>query len=118
MPATFPALKTGVVGMYPAVLGVQYATEVVQFVNDTEQRWASNPGLGNFELTFTNIDGYDLSVLIDFFRSCKGQFDSTWTLAINGQTYTNCTFLSDDITWLENKPERYTLTLKCRQVRL
>lgn len=116
MPAVFPALRSGVVGMYPSTLGVVFATQVVQFVNDSEQRWSSQAGLGNFELTFTNINGYDLSILLDFFRSVKGAFDTTWTLTMNGSTHTNCTFLQDDFTWTESTPEHYTLTLQCRQV--
>jgi hypothetical protein len=115
--ADFPALRSGVVGMYPATLGKIYKTEVVQFVNDSEQRWATWPGFGDFELVFTDINGYDLSLLLDFFRSMKGQFDDSWRLIINGQTYTNCCFLQDDFTYTESKPERYSITLKCRQTR-
>lgn len=115
MAGTFPALKTGVVGMYPATLGLTYRTDVVQFVNDSEQRWATQPALGEFELTFTAVDGYDLSLVMDFFRSQKGQFDGTWTLTINSNTYNNCTFLDDAFTWTERKAERYDFTLKCRQ---
>lgn len=113
--ANFPALKTGVVGMYPATLGLTFKTDVVQFVNDTEQRWATWQGVSEFELVFTDIDGYDLSLLVEFFNSVKGQFDATWTLPINGQTYNNCSFLQDDFTYTEAKPERYSVTLKCRQ---
>lgn len=113
--AIFPSLKTGVVGMYPTTLGLSYKTEVVQFVNDTEQRWATWPGLGDFELVFTDVDGYDLSTLLDFFRSTKGQFDATWTLVMNGATYNNCTFMQDDFTFTEAKPERYSVTFRCRQ---
>lgn len=115
--AAFPALRSGVVGMYPATLGAAFKTEVVRFVNDSEQRWATWPGLGDFELVFTDVNGYDLSTLLDFFRSVKGQFDATWTLTMNGQTWNNCCFLQDDFTFNEVKPERYSVTLKCRQVK-
>lgn len=114
--AVFPALRSGVVGMYPATLGTAFNTEVVQFCNDTEQRWAAWPGVGDFELVFTDINGYDVSTLLDFFRSAKGQLDATWTLTMNGRTWNNCVFLQDDFSWSESKPERYTITLKCKQV--
>lgn len=119
MPSIFPALHSGTVGMYPAVLGVRYNTEVVTFVNGSEQRWASAPGLGDFELTFTDINGYDLGILLDFFNSVKGQFDSTWVLTMNGVTYNNCVFIQDDFTPAETgKLDHFTITLKCRQVQL
>ena len=116
--ADFPALRSGVVGMYPATLGVRFNTEVVQFVNDSEQRWAVAPALGDFELTFTDLNGYDFSILVDFFRSMKGQFDQTWTLPMGGQTFNSCTFMQDDITYTESKPNRYTVKLKCKQVKV
>jgi hypothetical protein len=116
--ATFPALRSGTVGMYPSVLGLAYATEIVQFVNDSEQRWATRVGTGDFELTFTDINGYDLGILLEFFHSTKGQFDSTWSLTINGNTYNNCCFLQDDFAYTDSKQNRYSTSLKCRQVRL
>ncbi|WP_321471158.1 hypothetical protein [uncultured Paludibaculum sp.] len=115
--ATFPALRSGVVGMYPTTLGRTFKTEVVVFCNDSEQRWATQPALGDFELVFTDINGYDLSTLLDFFRSAKGQFDHTWTLAMNGQVWNNCVFVQDDFTATNSKAERYSVTLKCRQVK-
>jgi len=115
--ASFPPLRSGVVGMYPATLGLAYRTEIVQFVNDTEQRWATRPALGDFELTFTDLNGYDLSILRDFFRSTKGAFDATWTMDIGAYHWPNCYFTQDDFTAIEDKPERYTVMLKGRQVR-
>lgn len=113
--AVFPALRSGVVGMYPATLGLMFSTQVVKFVNDSEQRWGTSVGRGDLELVFTDINGYDLSTLYDFFRTAKGQFDNTWSITVNGQTYTNCGFLSDAFEVVESKPGRYSITLKIRQ---
>jgi hypothetical protein len=69
-----------------------------------------------FVLTFTDISGFDLANLLDFFRSAKGRFDATWTLTINGTTYSNMALDSDDFVVVEQRPNCFTLQVKCRQV--
>jgi hypothetical protein len=101
--------------MYPATLGTVFATQVVKFVNDSEQRWGTSVARGDFELVHTDINGYDLSTLYDFFRTVKGQFDTTWDITVNGVAYTNCCLLSDTFEVEESKPGRYSVTLKVRQ---
>jgi hypothetical protein len=46
----------------------------------------------------------------------KGRFDATWSLAIDGTTYNNMILDSDDLVAAEQKPNLYTLQVKCRQV--
>ena len=49
----FPTLTTGVVTMTPATLGTGFATRVLRFCNDAEQRWATR---GDFAiLTCTGL---------------------------------------------------------------
>jgi hypothetical protein len=113
--ASFPLLASGAAAMYPTTYGPRYNTEVVQFCNDSEQRWVGRAGLADIELVLTNISGYDLSAVVAFFRSSKGSFDSTWQITLVGVTYTSCVFLSDDITWTETQPQFFSLSLKIRQ---
>ena len=112
----FPTLTSGVVTMTPATIGTGFGTRVMRFCNDTEQRWATRGQHGVFVLALTNISGYDLSNVLDFFRSVKGRFDATWTLTINSTTYSNMALDADDFVVLEQKPNFFTLQVKCRQV--
>jgi hypothetical protein len=102
--------------MTPATIGAGFGTRVQRFCNDTEQRWAARTQYGVFILTLTNICGYDLANIRDFFRAVKGRFDPTWTLAINGTTYNNMILDSDDLVVTETKPTLFTLQVQCRQV--
>ena len=68
--------------MTPATLGTGFATRVMRFCNDAEQRWSARSQYGVFVLTLTNISGFDLSNARDFFRAVKGRFDSTWSLSL------------------------------------
>lgn len=115
--ASFPALTSGKVTMYPAVREKVYGTQVARFVNDQEQRWTSNVALSGLTLQFTNISGYDLGAIREFWRSMRGRFDSTWDITFNGTTYSFMAFDSDKFSVVETKPERYSLSLKCKQVR-
>ena len=112
----FPTLSTGAVTMTPATLGTGFAARVMRFCNDAEQRWAARGQYGVFVLMLTNISGFDLSNVRDFFRAVKGRFDPTWSLTINGTTYNNMILDSDDLAATEEKPNQFTLQVKCRQV--
>jgi hypothetical protein len=111
----FPLLTAGVVTMTPATIGAGFATRVQRFCNDAEQRWASRGQYGVFVLTLTSISGFDLSNIRDFFRTVKGRFDATWSLAINGTTYFNMVLDSDDLAVVEQHPNSYNLQIKCHQ---
>ena len=112
----FPTLTTGVVTMTPATLSTGSGTRVMRFCNDAEQRWAARGPYAVFVLTLTNISGFDLSNVRDFFRAVKGRFDPTWSLTINGTAYSNMILDSDDLIVTEQKPNLFTLQVKCRQV--
>lgn len=115
--ANFPTLKSGAVAMYGTTQTLAYNTGLVQFVNDAEQRWRGMPQLFRGTLNYTDLNGYDLGLLQEFFRSCKGRLDTTWSLTIDGQTWNDLTFDQDDFTYTESKPNLYACTLKVRQTR-
>jgi DMSO/TMAO reductase YedYZ molybdopterin-dependent catalytic subunit len=115
--ANFPALRSGQVAMNGTTQTLAYSTGVVQFVNDAEQRWRGMPKLFRGSLVFTDLNGYDLGLLQEFFRSSKGRFDTTWSITIDGQTWNYMAFDQDDFTYTENRPNLFSCTLKVRQVR-
>lgn len=115
--ASFPALRSGAVTMYGAQRDTRFGTGVVQFCDDTEQRWRQHRALAGFTLELRNVDGYDLANVLEFFRSMKGRWDTTWDLTLGGSTFANLAFDDDDITWTETKPDRFSVQLRVRQVR-
>lgn len=115
--ASFPALRSGAVTMYGCQRDLRFGTGMVQFCDDSEQRWKTHGRLVGFTLEFRNIDGYDFANIQEFFRSMKGAFDSTWDLTLDGTLHADLCFDTDEIAWTETKPNRFSLSLRVRQVR-
>lgn len=115
--ASFPALKSGSAAMYPLTRSIECSTQVVQFCDDSEQRWKSRAKVSGFVLEYTDISGYDLGILRDFFRTVKGRGDTTWDVTIGGVLYQYMMFDSDEFTFTETRPNRFTVRLSCKQWR-
>ncbi len=103
--------------MTPMVRERRYRTEVVEFLDGSSQRWAGQDGLAAFQLTFANLEGYDVANVLEFFRSMKGRFDATWDLTLAGTTYPNLAFDQDELGATETLPNRFSFTLRVMQVR-
>ncbi len=110
MAGAFPTLKSGNTVFYPLVDTHSFGTDVVRFLDDSEQRWRTRLMLRRFKLTCNDINPYDSALMLKFFRSQFGKFDPTWSITFGGHTYPNCAFSSDDFKVTENKPNRHTLT--------
>ena len=101
--------------MLPLQRDVRHATSITEFLDGSEQAWAERAPLGGFTLALTNIGGYDLSNVLEFFRSQGGRF-GVWDLPLNGTTYNNISFDQDEIQWTEKSATRFTLSLRCLQM--
>lgn len=117
MAAHFPTLSCGNVLRYPATHGVEIPTGVIQFEDDSEQRWVRSPTLHQWSLVFSDLSEADLATIETFWLACKGAFDATWDITIGNTTYSYCTFLDDEFTPTETARGRFSLTLQVRQVR-
>lgn len=124
--SAFPAISSGAIAMYPLRLTDSRGTTICQFVNGGEQRWRSRAALASFTLSFTNIDGYDLGIVLDFWRQQKGRFVDaaltntfSLTLPINGspQTWDYLVIDQDEFNPVESDPNRFSFTIKLKQVR-
>jgi hypothetical protein len=115
--AYFPTPSFGQVTMVPVQRMVQRSTVIVYFGDDSEQRWRSSIPVARFTLKFTNIAGYDVEVLRQFFQAGKGMYDVTWSLVFDGSTYDNCGFDQDDFPVHEpsDYATQYSFDLKVRQ---
>jgi len=112
--------------MYPGTIGREYVTDVVQFVNDAEQRWAARQMNAVFKLVYTGVNSYDVNIMREFFVSKKGRLvdsglTNTFTIAdplIPGTPYNYCYFDQDDFTTLcMGAGNRYNFVLQIRQAR-
>ncbi len=96
----FPALKTGAFAQYPVTRAQQFRTDVVRFIDGTEQRYrlhaaARKRWIVKLEL----LDDTELNRLADFFFSGQGragrfEFEDPWT----GTVIPNCSFEIDELT--------------------
>src|SRR3954462_2234731 len=110
MPTTFPTLRSGSF-KYPLTRGKTYKTGVLRFMNGSEQRWKSVAKLEPFVLEYRNLNGYDLSLLREFFRSAKGAFTTDIELTLGSTTYSNLAFDQDDFTPTQSGPGKFAVTL-------
>jgi hypothetical protein len=115
--ADFPNLKSGYLSTYPLVHETHCPTRILQFLDDSEQRFAIAKPLHRFTLTYHEIDGYDLGLLRTFWESMKGQYDATWQFAWQSGAITGCRFEGDVFAYTEGpRPGRFNVSLRVRQV--
>jgi hypothetical protein len=112
----FPTLSSGRVALYPLVKSKRFRTRVLKFVNQTEKRWASGPATNEFVLSFTGINGYDLSLVRAFWISMKGGF-TEFTFTLEATAYQYLVFEDDEFPVANPNGNRYTFNLKLMQTR-
>lgn len=108
--------------MYPATIGSKFVTRVHQFVDDSEQRWTVADSLKEFELQYSQVNGYDMSLMMKFFISQKGRHVSTdltttFSVQLYGDIHLYCVFDQDDLIPVVGQGETYQFTLKIKQIR-
>ena len=94
---TFPTLKTGAVFQHPSARATSFSTDVVQFVDGSEQRFAefSTP-LHQWTVNYNALDEGELQALRNFIRQVEGSvepfsFTDPWT----GTTFPTCTLVGE-----------------------
>jgi hypothetical protein len=116
--ASFPALFSGVVALYPVQAHVVQRVGIHQFTDFTEQRWSEMAALRRFVIALSGIKKGDRDSLESFFNTVKGGFDHTWDITFDGVLYENMTFEGDVFMCREsNAPEHWDLSLACHQIR-
>lgn len=95
--ASFPTLKTGAVMQYPAKRTVQFATEVMRFLDGNEQRYRDNPAaVHRWTIQLDLLDEGELAALDQFFVSNQGAFGCfSFTDPWDGTTYPDCSLAGD-----------------------
>ena len=97
--SNFPTLKTGAVLQYPAQKEVRFATEIVRFMDGSEQRFREyQTSLHRWMIRLELLDQGELQVLREFFRTQAGGADSfVFTDPWSGAAYANCTLEGGDM---------------------
>ena len=100
--SNFPTLKTGAVLQYPAQKEVRFATEIVRFMDGSEQRFREyQTSLHRWMIRLELLDQGELQVLREFFITQAGGADSfVFTDPWNGTVYANCTLEGGDMALL------------------
>lgn len=96
---TFPLLKTGAVAQYPAVKGLDTATEVVRFVDGGEQRYRDfGAALRRWAIRLELLDEAELTAVEEFFTDNQGAFGSfAFTDPWDGTVYPDCSLDQDSL---------------------
>lgn len=115
--ASFPILKTGAEVQYPLVTQTQFATDVVQFIDGTEQRFPRYPAqLRKWTVNLSLLDESELNTILLFFRTQRGVNGTfTFTDPTDGSVYPDCSFVSDSIQTSMDVTGRCTTTVAIQQ---
>jgi Conserved hypothetical protein 2217 (DUF2460) len=97
--ANFPALKTGAVAQYGSDRSRQFSTQVLRFLDGSEQRF---PGYGTpllqWVIRLDLLDESELTGLELFFEDEGGRAgDFSFTDPWDGTVYPSCSFAGDDL---------------------
>lgn len=115
----FPRLKTGAVMQYPAPREIRFATEVVRFLDGTEQRYREFRGpLRRWIIQLDLLDEAELAALDGFFVETQGGFGSfSFTDPGDGCEYANCSLDQDSLELTSTGEMRGSVTLAIRENR-
>jgi hypothetical protein len=96
--ATFPKLKTGALAQFGSSRETQFYTEVLRFVDGSEQRMVQRRAQVRWHLRFDQLSEEEVRSIVDFFQEHQGpvagfQFEDPWT----GEVVETCVFDTDEI---------------------
>jgi Conserved hypothetical protein 2217 (DUF2460) len=98
--ASFPALKTGAVAQYPSDRTRRFSTQVLRFLDGSEQRFRGfGAPLKKWLIRLELLDEAELAGLEEFFVEQGGQAGTfTFTDPWDGTEYATCSFEGDAMT--------------------
>ena len=111
--STLPLLKTGAVMQYPANCVQQYGTDLVVFLDGTEQRSRKLPGPATrWVIDLSMLDENEARNLEEFFLSQSGSYGSfSFTDPWSGTAYADCSFAEDTLSLSFEAQDRAKLRL-------
>jgi hypothetical protein len=89
--AEFPKLRTGAVLQYPGVRRLDFASEVLRFVDGSSQSYRVSSALRRWEIRLDMLDEGEISAIERFFIDNEGEFASfAFTDPWDGTEYADC----------------------------
>lgn len=115
--SAFPKLKTGAVAQYPASRALAHATEVVRFLDGTEQRYRVRGAAGRqWVIRLDLLDDTEIARLQEFFIGEQGRFGSfSFEDPWDGSVHANCSLQNDEFEFELLGEARGRLTLVVRE---
>ncbi len=113
MPGVFPTLRTGATAQYPLLREVRFSTEIVRFLDGSEQAYRNGAApRSRWVLDLSALDDREVAMLKAFFEQQKGRwgtftFADPWT----GQVYPACSFENDTFPQAQNGEDRNSARL-------
>jgi phage-related protein len=97
--STFPTLKTGATVQYPAQRATEFSTDVIRFVDGSEQRFRGYQTLlKRWSIRLDLLDETEMHGLREFFRTQRGAAESfSFTDPWDGAVYPNCSLSGNEI---------------------
>jgi hypothetical protein len=117
--ANFPTLKTGAVMQYPAKATLRFSTQLLQFVDGTEQRYREYPAsLHEWVIALDLLDEEEMKALEEFFMLQQGQFGSfVFVDPKDSTTYPDCSLMIGDFAFTLNGERRGKTSVIVRENR-
>ena len=112
----FPTLRTGAVIQYPADKETSFSTQVIRFVDGSEQRFRDfGSSLRRWIIRYDQLDETEMASIRIFFRAQRGaagtfRFIDPW----DATEYANCSLEGDEMleTFVDIGRARTTLVVK------
>jgi len=95
----FPALKSGAITQYPSAVHLKHATEVLRYVDGSEQRWREQGATArSWQIHLGMIGEQEIAAVEEFFAARQGGFGQfAFTDPWDGVTHQNCSFDEDTL---------------------
>jgi len=117
--SNFPSLNTGAVMQYPADRSIAFVTEVLRFVDGSEQRFAGYAAqLHSWVIRLDLLEEDEVSRLAAFFKLQGGAAGTfSFTDPLDGTVYSSCSFAGDEMTATFSGENQLKTTLTITETR-
>lgn len=115
--STFPTPFAGVSALYPVTQAKRFPVAILKWDNLTETRYRQSAGISSFVLELAQVTKAEKDLIVDFFETCKGSFDATWSITLGADTYDHMAFAEDKLTATESTNGLWSMSVAIRQTR-